>query len=406
MYHWITTRSKKYLFCVGLGCIFSMKGMEKSEIDKYPLILDLKNSSENALEEIAWSRGPEEVYLAASCPNSNSCKIWNTYTKEHFILDASSHITALAWGPQNLLALGLRNGTVEVWDVSTRSLKARTEGSVRIALLAWSYDGNYLAVLAKEFTGGVAHPYTNESTIALWDVTTRIQVASINCDKHVSLLQWAPFGNYLAVGLREISNTAHGVQIFGLASGNGRAECSLLREYNEQTELYSLVWCPLKNQLAVSLNDGTIAVYDNDCNRCIVRWQSSDLGRIVGQISWSYDGKYLISGGISKIDIWNAQAGNVQSEVSCLKNLDNFILGRATTFTNEDTPFVTEKILWAPCSPLIAAGIKSQYSGIYPHILIVFDAHSLYATFKALQLRERTASLQDGSKKPKRAHRY
>lgn len=395
MYHWISTRSKKHLFCASLVyTLFAsviVQAMERGEDKTHPLILDLKRANENALEEIAWSRN--EAYIAAFSPNSSTCKVWNTSTKSLHTLEASNYITAFAWGQDSMLALGLNDGTVEIWDVSTHSLKIRMPGNVRISLLAWSHKGSYLAVLAKNFTGGVENPYTNESTITIWDANSRLQVASVVCDKHVSLLQWAPFEDYLAVGLREVSGTAHKVQVFSIVPQNTEVLCSLLREYNESDELYSLVWCPRKNQLAVSLSNGTIAVYDNDTGLCINRWQSSELGRIVGQISWSRDGNYLISGGIDKIQLWKTLSGDITGEVSSLKNLDAFILSLSPNFDASDKPFAVEKIAWAPYSPLIAAGIKSQYKGIYTHILIVFDVHSLYASFKALQRRERTSSL-------------
>jgi WD40 repeat protein len=391
---------KKFFFSLSIASLFlTTYGMDNS---KYPLPLLLKPAGEECINSLAWSK--DEKYLAVTSGSDSRCRIWDVESQKTHILQAASPITTIAWGPHHLLALGLDNGLIEIWDVAAASLCSTLQEDARISLLSWSSDGIYIASLAKNFTQS-RYPYANESTINFWHVKSAQSLKSLTLEKHVTALKWSTSGHYIAVGQYDVAGAGAQLSIFTLEHsllGTG-LQVIPLWSCPEANEIYSLEWSPnsREHSLAISLQDGTIAVYrtidevgeKQDVQQswqCSKRWGSSDLKCIVSHINRSADGRYLLSGGIDKVDVWNASTGEPELAKGVpLNNLAALVAQLSKgSFAGEQELMIPQLLAYAPHSSLIATALRQEFKGFFPHILLLFDVHTWYTTFRKLMMRE------------------
>jgi WD40 repeat protein len=116
---------------------------------------------------------------------------------EGFVFKGSAHeacdcvVNAVTWSPDSLyIASGDRDGTVEVWQVKTRTLITTYKGhTADVFALAWSPNGRYLA------SGGVDH------TVQVWLATTGIPLLTYRGHSNdVAALAWSPDSRLIASG--------------------------------------------------------------------------------------------------------------------------------------------------------------------------------------------------------------
>ena len=111
-------------------------------------------------------------------------------------LDHASEVNAVSFSLGGAtLAAGLNDGTIQLWDVGTRTEVASLEGHTgQVNSVSFSPDGALLAS-----AGGWQDP-----TVRLWDMGTREQVASLeDHTSEVTSVSLSPDGSTLASGSRD-----------------------------------------------------------------------------------------------------------------------------------------------------------------------------------------------------------
>lgn len=179
---------------------------------------------------------------------------------------------------------------------------------------AWSPDSKRIAS-------------STNSQVTIWDATTgkhsRTFTPSGN-GASVLTLAWSPNGKYLAVGSGQLqiidSTTGNVIRTFPASvalGGNGSGSpLSAHLPLSGGNMIYSAAWSPDGNLIAASLNGnayGNSIVVWNVSNGQIIytfRGQTSESGP--GSVSWSPDGKYIVSGSYAgNVQVWNAHTGQV-----------------------------------------------------------------------------------------------
>ncbi len=146
---------------------------------------------------------------------------------------------AIAWSPDGrMLASGSVDGTVSLWDVTTREelavLEAHT-GHARawVNSVAWSPDGRTLA------SGNTGWGDGEPATVRLWDVASGEQVDVLEGHTgEVSGVAWSPDGRTLASG-------GAALQLWDVSSGE---QLAVLEGHTFSAE--SVAWSPDGRMLA------------------------------------------------------------------------------------------------------------------------------------------------------------
>jgi len=144
---------------------------------------------EAAVTSIAYSSSGD--LLAAGLENG-TMHIWDTGTGEEVVSpmrSSDNFITSIAFAPDSqLLACGARNGAVSVWNVTTGRLCLRrpTSHSYAVNFLAFSPDGKLVAS-------------SSWSTVGLWNVETAQIVSAESYDESPISLSFSPDGTVLTL---------------------------------------------------------------------------------------------------------------------------------------------------------------------------------------------------------------
>ncbi len=153
------------------------------------------------VEAVAWS--PDGSRLAAGSENG-AALVWQlTFDAAggaeagaqlwlNPLLAVEYGITSLAWHPQEpLIAGGMWNGGVKLWDADTGALVAELRGHEgAVNALAWSPGGDRLATASAD------------GMVRIWDAVTRRQIATIRAHggEAVNALAWSGSGLLASAG--------------------------------------------------------------------------------------------------------------------------------------------------------------------------------------------------------------
>lgn len=213
-----------------------------------------------------------------SASEDKTAKLWDVPSgrfRETLPLTGKPNLRALALSPDGkFLALAADNElVVRLWDMTAHkeleSLPGHTGG---LRSLAFSPDGKLLA------SG------SQDSTFALWDVATRKQVfKSPKQDDAILSLAFSPDGKMLATSINDKV-----VKLWAVPSGQQLAEA------HEHSDVFSLMFAPNGNWLAVAGLDGSIRF--RDLEKLEERARVSGHSSGVLAIAFSADGTTLASG--------------------------------------------------------------------------------------------------------------
>ncbi|MET7419403.1 hypothetical protein [Dactylosporangium sp. NPDC005555] len=166
-------------------------------------------------------------------------------------------IAAVAFAPTRpLLAASANDGTIGLWDPVAGQRVATLAGhSARAAGIAFNADGSRLATAGFDGTGG---------SVAVWDTSTRQEVARFGEEGMTSALAFSPDGGRVAVGvpggiavhdLRTAQRTVLGGRSAGVASLSFSADGRWLAATDGTGRLWDLDGTPV----AVDLPGGPVA---------------------------------------------------------------------------------------------------------------------------------------------------
>jgi len=177
-------------------------------------------------------------------------------------------ITSLRWIPRHemCLAIGMSNGTIEVWDVH-KSAKLRKLHNHQSRVCSLSWNKNLLA------SG------SSDTKIVIYDPlrSSAQYITQIQChDQEVCSLEWSPDGTKLASGGND-----NIVNVWQLHSNHFRA----FRDHTAAVK--ALAWCPFKPSVLASgggTADRHICLWDTNTGECI---NTVDTRSQVSSLRWS-----------------------------------------------------------------------------------------------------------------------
>lgn len=225
-------------------------------------------------------------------------------------------VESFAWSPNgSLLAFGVRNGNIYLWNVGSHepiTVMRGAEGYTHRPLV-WSPTGEIIA----------SQTSLRGATIILWDVETRETIHRFsNHLLGVADLAFSPDGKILAtVGDLDQLITVQDVE-------TGKILFSI-EPLEEHTLFWRTAFSPDGSRIAVGTNNGKVIIKEVSTNEATTLLTGlTDLPRDVQGIIWTPDGKYIVAsfsmllGGSIHEDthdaviIWDVASGNIKHHFS------------------------------------------------------------------------------------------
>jgi small GTP-binding protein len=235
------------------------------------------------VKSVAWS--PDGMTLASSSFGT-LIRLWDPKTGQLLrALEGHRYLNglSLAWSPDGMtLASDSSNNTIKLWNPKTRKLLRTLKGHTSFILsLAWSPDGMMLV------SG------SDDKTIRLWDPKSGKLLRMLEGHTgYVKSVAWSPNGLMLASGSGDKT-----IRLWDPKSGK------LLRML--EGDVNSLTWSPDGLILASGSNDKTIRLWDPKKGRKIRILEGHT--SYISTLSFSYDGKLLISSSGNEECIWDSK---------------------------------------------------------------------------------------------------
>ena len=149
-----------------------------------------------------------------SASTDRTVKLWDAETGAN-VETLQGHrvgVGSVAFSPDGILASGLVDGSVKLWDVSARGVVANLEKESVVSSVAFSGDGRILALGSHDRYNSVG--LSDDKTVKLWDAETGTQVATLEGHTSaVTSVSFLPDGTTLASGaFEEIKLWAEGTR--------------------------------------------------------------------------------------------------------------------------------------------------------------------------------------------------
>lgn len=215
-------------------------------------------------------------------------KLWNTATYEEICSLPTGYAFAVALSPDgSLLAVGANSSTVAIWDVSRRREIATVDVSAHTPGVSFSPDGSLLATASGSLF--------NREPIKLWDVKKREDIATLTGQRAVFSVAFSPDGKLLATGGGEYQDPT--VKLWDVASGG---ELATLLGHTHDAR--SVRFSPDGSLLASGSVDETVRLWDVASRSLFATLTGR--GRIMS-VSFSPDGSLLAAGGWGgTVSVW------------------------------------------------------------------------------------------------------
>lgn len=194
------------------------------------------------------------------------------------------------------VAIGLDNGTVELWDVATGTLQSTLEGPGRTNGVFFSPDGSTLVIMAVWVLGVLGNV---EDTVYLWDLTTGTLRSILEHTTDVDGVSFSPDGQTLATWNWDSNE----IFLWDVSTGTQR---NTLKEAHGRGALVS--FSPDGQTLAIG---GAADVFLWDVSTGTLRNTLRGHNSIVQNVSFSPDGQILSAGGADgMVVLWDVATGS------------------------------------------------------------------------------------------------
>ena len=238
-------------------------------------------------------------------------------SRELALLGHMEEVESVAFSPDGtILAYGLRDGLIKLWDIATRR---------NVAALSGHEHGVYSITYAPD---GTMFASSGGSTVKLWDISTQTNIATLQGGGAIA---FSPDGTMLAGAARGntvklwgvatgeniatfsghkdwISTVAFSLDGTTLVSGSGdgmiklwdiatRRNVATLSGHTDWVQ--SVTYSPDGTTLASGSEDGTVKLWDIATQTNIATLQGG------GYVAYSPDGTMLAAGGDGAVKLWD-----------------------------------------------------------------------------------------------------
>jgi WD40 repeat protein len=277
---------------------------------------------------VAWK--PNNGVLAVG---GNDLRLYSESLEVATVLEKSSHISQLAWSPDGAYLVTVGEG-IKVWEVKTNKLITSIMSDTYFTSVAWSRDGNKIAVggsrpaLERIFNGKTFSLMANlashrdqvstvawspdssklatgsiDGTVIIWAATTGEKIHTFQLPKDVAVtsVAWSPSGKKLAVGSLD--------QTLRFLDTNTWQLDKQLVVTDDPFWVSSIAWRPDETQIATT-DEHDIKIWDTASARLLRTLQVQD--GFINSVCWSSDGtKIATAGSDNTVRVWNAVTGEV-----------------------------------------------------------------------------------------------
>lgn len=239
-------------------------------------------------------------------PLHNAVYLWNSESGrvdelfgDNPITDDNLIVTSVKWITEGMIiAIGLSNGTVELWDAgSSKRVRSMPGHSTRIGSLDWNNH-----ILTSGGRSGAIHNHDVR-------VATHHVSSYINHTQEICGLQWSPDGKYLASGANDNILNIWDAASANITSGNTGSGVTEVQTpvhslYEHMAAVKAVSWCPWQRNVLASgggTADRHIRIWNVGTGVCLNSLDT--MGQISG-ILWSSTYKELMCSHDNQMTIW------------------------------------------------------------------------------------------------------
>jgi WD40 repeat protein len=211
------------------------------------------------------------------------------------IATSRERITTIDWAQErNWLAIGTATGTIELWDITTKTLlselRGHLHGVTRVAILP---DGSRLVSASRD------------GTVKIWNLERTPPLPVLHLGPHLERLS-IDRHNRVAVVCRR----GH-VELVEIASRKRRL--ILQKGFND----INAVFCPADDILAMSTGDGTVSLWRVPSFEGDLPQTAIEIGNQGLHLAFSPDGSLLVCGGHEQqVIVYDVTAGRILRKLS------------------------------------------------------------------------------------------
>jgi len=248
-------------------------------------VIELRRLGKGIINDVAWTPDGSQVVVT-----SVGIYFYDAESlKERRFIESESLLTSVSFSPDGwVLAMGGWDGTVQLWDVSSREFRRPLEGHTEtVTDVAFSPDGRMLA------SG------SGDGTVRLWEVETGAALSTL--EGHSSWIYsvaFSPDGRMLASGSWDET-----VRLWDVESG-----AALRTLEGHSSWVRSVAFSPDGRMLASGNGDFTVQLWDVEIGAALRTLEGHSDS--VNSVAFSPDGRMLASGGLDEtVRLWDVETG-------------------------------------------------------------------------------------------------